>query len=95
MLITRINRKRLSASFIYNPTTYKEIRIGDLIRIPFYQCHNLDRSIVVVTGFNRDLDVILWRSPSIYPFGGLVHSGTYYDEIERHIRVYNGSDRRS
>jgi hypothetical protein len=87
MTICLINRKLLCSSFIYDPTTYKGIRIGDVIKIPEYQSHNLDRRMVVVTGFNRDHHIIHWRSPSIHPFGGVVHSGTFYEDIEQHIKI--------
>ena len=83
-MICQINRKRL-ITFEYNPNQYKGIRIGDVIKIPESQCEKLDRRMVMVTGFNRDYDIIHWRSPSI--FGGLAHSGTFYNEIEQHIAV--------
>jgi hypothetical protein len=86
-MICLINRKLLCSSFIYDPTTYKGIRIGDVIKIPEYQCHNLDRRMVVVTGFttSHGHHIILWRARSLA--GGFLHSGTYYNEIEQHIRV--------
>jgi hypothetical protein len=92
-MICLINCKLLCSSFIYDPTTYKGIRIGDVIKIPESQSYNLDRRMVVVTGFTKYRDhegikrMILWRSPSIYPLGGFVHSSTYYDEIEQHIKI--------
>lgn len=85
MTICLINRKLLCSSFIYDPTTYKGIRIGDVIRIPKYQSHNLDRRMVVVTGLNRNHHIIHWKARSLG--GGVVHSSTYYDEIEQYIKI--------
>jgi len=85
-MIAIINRKRLSESFEFDPKTYKGIRIGDVIRIPDYQSHDLVNRFVIVTGFNPEHDIIHWKGKSVYG-NGIAHSGSYYDELTQHIRI--------
>jgi len=82
-MICLINRKHLK--FEFDPSTYKGIRIGDVIRIPDHQGHDLHNRFVIVTGFNPEHDIVHWKARSVY--GGVGHSGTYYDEIVQHIRI--------
>lgn len=74
-----INRKRLSESFEFDPSTYKGLKVGDLILIPQWQMENIESLFVKVTGFNREHDVVHWTGKS--HFGGYAHSGTHYSDI--------------
>ena len=78
-MIVLINSKRLTSSFKFDPTVYKGIRVGDLLRIPEEHSENLFTNLVKVIGFNPEHDIIHWKSFGRY--GGVCHSGSFYSEV--------------
>jgi hypothetical protein len=78
-----INRDRLLNLFEYEPSLYKGIKIGDRLIVPQEQMQNISSLFVIVTGFNREHDIVHWRGHSV--LGGQAHSGSYYDDILMHF----------